>query len=64
MPPSDREARIIERDFDIDELIDAITEFARDWSDNGIDLYPDGVEQFRAGLYPIFGIPPPPGEQP
>lgn len=48
--------------FDIDQLIDAIVEHARKWSDDGVDLEFDGLEQFRAGLYPIFKIPPPPGE--
>jgi hypothetical protein len=50
--------------FDLDALIDAIVEHARRWVDDGIDLYPDGLDQFRAGLYPIFRIPlPPRGER-
>jgi hypothetical protein len=70
MPPVERLGAVLDEDgeivspelFDVDELINKIADFARQWSDDGVDLYPDGVAQFREGLYRIFGLTPPKGE--
>lgn len=47
------------RAFDVDHLIDGLVRVAKAWSDDGIDLHPDGVEQLRTAFYRVFNVDPP-----